>query len=150
MEDMYRLHRLKQRCPQDNFPLLQIELLVDSTMGQQMLSFMDAQFSYNQIQINPDDQEKRSFITNPRLYCYQVMLFRLKNSRAIYQRLVNCMFKKQIGRNMKVYVDDLHVKSKEPYNIAPVINYILFTDDILFFCQARVKENRRVQQLLKQ
>ena len=41
------------------------------------------------------------------------MPFGLKNSGAIYQRLVNKMFSKQIGRNMEVYVDDMLVKSKE-------------------------------------
>ena len=41
------------------------------------------------------------------------MSFGLKNARATYQRLVNKMFSKQIGRNMEVYVDDMLVKSKE-------------------------------------
>ena len=41
------------------------------------------------------------------------MSFRLKNAGATYQRLVNKMFNKQIGRNMEVYVDDMLVKSKE-------------------------------------
>ena len=46
-------------------------------------------------------------------YCYKVMPFGLKNVGAIYQRLVNKMFSKQIGRNMEVYVDDILVMSKE-------------------------------------
>ena len=41
------------------------------------------------------------------------MPFELKNAGATYQRLVNKMFSKQIGRNMEVYVDDMLVKSKE-------------------------------------
>ena len=41
------------------------------------------------------------------------MPFRLKNARATYQKLVNKMFSKWIGRNMEVYVDDMLVKSKE-------------------------------------
>lgn len=41
------------------------------------------------------------------------MLFGLKNARATYQRLVNQMFNKPIGRNMKVYVDDMLIKSKK-------------------------------------
>ena len=41
------------------------------------------------------------------------MPFELKNTGATYQRLVNRMFKKQIGRNMEVYVDDMLVNSKE-------------------------------------
>ena len=41
------------------------------------------------------------------------MPFGLKNAGATYQRLVNKIFSRQIGRNMKVYVDDMLVKSKE-------------------------------------
>ena len=39
------------------------------------------------------------------------MLFGLKNAGATYQRLVNMMFKKQIGKTMEVYVDDMLIKS---------------------------------------
>ena len=62
------------------------------------------------------DQEKTSFVTNQRLYCYKVMPFGLKNTRATYQRLVNHMFFHQIGRNVKVYVDDMLVKGKDEAN----------------------------------
>ena len=41
------------------------------------------------------------------------MSFGLKNVGATYQRLVNRMFNKQIGRNMEVYVDYMLVKSRE-------------------------------------
>ena len=41
------------------------------------------------------------------------MPFGLKNIGVTYQRLVNKMFNRQIGRNMEVYVDDMLVKSKE-------------------------------------
>ena len=39
------------------------------------------------------------------------MSFGLKKARATYQRLVNHMFRPQIGRNIEVYVDDMLVKS---------------------------------------
>ena len=41
------------------------------------------------------------------------MSFSLKNAGATYQRLVNHMFSKQIGRNMEVYMDDMLLKSKK-------------------------------------
>ena len=40
------------------------------------------------------------------------MPFGLKNAGATYQRLVNMMFKEQIGKSMEVYIDDMLVKSK--------------------------------------
>ena len=74
---------------------------------------MDVFSGYNQIKMVKEDQEKTAFITSQGLYCYKVMPFGLKNAGATYQRLVNKMFRKQIGRNMEVYVDDMLVKSKE-------------------------------------
>ena len=44
------------------------------------------------------------------------MSFDLKNTGATYQRLVNHMFFHQIGRNVKVYVDNMLVKSKDEAN----------------------------------
>ena len=61
--------------------------------------------------MDPDDQEKTSFITGQGTYCYRVMPFGLKNAEATYQRLVNRMFQKQIGTSMEVYIDDMLVKS---------------------------------------
>ncbi|XP_074327561.1 uncharacterized protein LOC141665476 [Apium graveolens] len=53
------------------------------------------------------DQEHTFFITDRGLYCYIGMPFGLINVGATYQRLVNKMFKKQIGKTMEVYVDDM-------------------------------------------
>jgi hypothetical protein len=102
---------LNKACPKDSFPLPRIDLLVDSTSGHQLLSFMDAFSGYNQIQMTEVDQEKTSFITDRGLYYYKAMSFGLKNAGATYQRLVNKMFEKQICRNVEVYVDDMLVKS---------------------------------------
>ena len=79
---------------------------------------MDAFSGYNQILMNEEDQKKTSFVTSQGLYCYKVMPFGLKNAGATYQRLVNCMFSHQIGRNVKVHVDvdDMLVKSKDEAN----------------------------------
>ena len=104
---------LNKACLKDSFPLPRMDQLMDSTAGHKLLTFMDAFSGYNPIKMDEEDQEKTAFITSQRLYCYKVMPFRLKNAGATYQRLVNKMFNKQIGRNMEVYVDDMLVKSKE-------------------------------------
>ena len=80
---------LNKACPKDSYPLPCIDQLVDSTAGHQLLSFMDAFSRYNQIKMDEVDQEKTSFITSQRLFCYKVMLFGLKNVGETYQRLVN-------------------------------------------------------------
>ncbi|KAL5581058.1 hypothetical protein UlMin_013500 [Ulmus minor] len=102
---------LNRACPKDSFPLPRIDQLVDATTGHELLSFMDAYSGYNQIRMHEGDQEHTAFLTNQGLYCYKVMPFGLKNAGATYQRLVNKMFKDQIGKTMEVYVDDMLVKS---------------------------------------
>ena len=113
--DKWRLYidfiDINRACPKDSFPLPRIDLIVDATAGHELLCFMDAFFGYNQISMDPDDQEKTSFVTGQGTYCYQVMPFGLKNAGATYQRLVNRMFQKQIGASMEVYIDDMLVKS---------------------------------------
>ena len=91
--------------------ITRIDLIVDATVGHELLSFMDAFSGYNQIIMDPDDQENTSFVTGQGTYCYRVMPFGLKNAGATYQRLVNRMFQKQIGASMEVYIDDMLVKS---------------------------------------
>ena len=61
---------------------------------------MDAFSRYNLILMDEGDQEKTSFITNKRLFCYKVMPFGLKNAGAMYQTLMNRMFHNQIGRKV--------------------------------------------------
>ena len=85
--------------------------MVDSTARLQLLSFMDAFSGYNQIRMEDADQEKTFFDTSQGLFCYKVMSFGLKNAGATYQRLMNKMFARQIGRNVQVYVDNMLVKS---------------------------------------
>ena len=58
------------------------------------------------------DRTHTAFITPMGVYCYMVMSFGLKNAGATYQRMVNKIFKDQIGRNLEVNIDDMIAKSK--------------------------------------
>ena len=59
-------------------------MLVDSTIGHSMLSFMDEFFRYNQIMMALEYMEKTSFIIEWGTYYYRVMPFGLKNVGATY------------------------------------------------------------------
>ncbi|KAL0413146.1 UNVERIFIED_CONTAM: Retrovirus-related Pol polyprotein from transposon [Sesamum radiatum] len=63
--------------------------------------------------VSPEDRKKVSFITSEGTFCYVVMPFGLKNAGTTYHRLVDKIFRPQIGRNMEVYVDDMLVKSRK-------------------------------------
>ena len=62
------------------------------------------------------DVEKTTFITPHGLYCYDVMPFGLKNTRATYQRLATKIFLLLLGNTMEAYIDDMLVKSKERFD----------------------------------
>ena len=61
---------------------------MDSTLGHEMLIFIDAFSGYNQIKIDLADEVHTSFITAFGIYCYKVMPFGLKNAGATFQRMV--------------------------------------------------------------
>ncbi|KAM1268490.1 hypothetical protein ACFX2G_000784 [Malus domestica] len=55
---------LNKGCPNDSFLLPLIDRLIDSTTGCELLSFMDAYLGYNQILMNPLNQEHTAFTTD--------------------------------------------------------------------------------------
>ncbi|KAM1145987.1 hypothetical protein PS2_037707 [Malus domestica] len=75
---------LNKGCLKDSFPLPLIDRLRGFMAGCELLSFMDAYLGYNQIPMNPPDQEHIAFTTGRGLYCYKVMPFGLKNAGATY------------------------------------------------------------------
>ena len=111
-----RLHRSKQSMSQGQLPAPSHDRSVESTAGNELLTFMDAFSGYNQISMHPDDREKTAFITDRGTYCYKVMPFGLKNAGETYQRLVNRMFADKLGDTMEVYIDDMLVKSLHSEN----------------------------------
>ncbi|XP_059669126.1 uncharacterized protein LOC132314260 [Cornus florida] len=87
--------------------------MVDTITGFERLTFLDAYSSYNQIPMHPEDKEKTTFITEKGTYCYRVMPFGLKNTRATYQRLINKIFDEMLGKTVEAYINDIVVKSKK-------------------------------------
>ena len=49
---------LNRACPKDSYPLPKIDKLVDSTVGHELMIFMDAFSGYHQILLAREGQEK--------------------------------------------------------------------------------------------
>ncbi|XP_075670033.1 uncharacterized protein LOC142639781 [Castanea sativa] len=103
---------LNKACPKNEFPLPNINLLVDSAAGSSMFSFMDRYSGYNQIRMATKDAEKTAFRTPIGNFYYTVMPFVLKNAGATYQRTMTSIFHYIMHKEMEDYVDDIVVKSK--------------------------------------
>ena len=100
-------------CPKDDFPFPHIDVLMDNMAGSALVSFMDGFLGYNQIKMAPKDMTKTIFTTKWGIYCYTVMLFGLKNTRATYQRMATALLHDMMHNEVEVYVDEMIVKSKD-------------------------------------
>ena len=104
---------LNNATPKDEYHMPVADMLIDSALGNEILSFMDGYSGYNQIFIAEEDVSKMAFRCPGALGTYEwvIMPFELKNARATYQRAMNVIFYEFIGKFMEVYIDDTVVKS---------------------------------------
>ena len=104
---------LNRPCLTDEFPLPNMDLLIDSATSSAMFSFMDGFSGYNQIRMAPKDAEKNAFRTPIGNFYYTVMPFGLKNAGATYQQTMTAIFHDMMHQELEDYVDDIVVKSKK-------------------------------------
>jgi hypothetical protein len=107
---------LNKCCPKDDFPLVRIDKIVDSATASEIMTLLDCFSGYHQIWLRTEDEEKTSFITPFRTYCYLKMSEGLRNTRPTLCRMMKEALKDQVGRNVVSYVDDIVVASKKKKN----------------------------------
>ena len=115
---------LSKACPRDAYPLPNIDRLVDGAARNKVLSFLDAYSGYNQIPMAASDMNKTAFITDDANYFYKVMPFGLKNGEPTYQRLMDKVFSHLMGQCVKVYIDDMVVKSPSHHQHAQDLSVV--------------------------
>jgi hypothetical protein len=89
------------------------DLLVDSALGNKVISLLDGNAGYNQIFMVKEDVSKTAFRCPGfiGLFEWVVMTFGVKNADATYQRVMNLIFHDLLRVLMEVYIDDIVVKS---------------------------------------
>ena len=96
---------MNNACVHDPFPTPFIDEVLEGVGGQEMYSFMDGFSGYHQIGIAKEDRYKTMFVTEWGCFQYIVMPFGLKNSPAIFSRIVVVVFKYFIQNFLQVYMD---------------------------------------------
>jgi hypothetical protein len=104
---------LNKACPKDPYPLPRIDQIIDSTIGCDLLCFLDAFSGYHQIKMANEDEENTALITPCGVYYYVCMSCGLKNAGATFERLMHKALGAQMGRNAEAYVNDIIVKTRE-------------------------------------
>jgi hypothetical protein len=104
---------LNKACKKDSFSLPRIDQVVDSTVGCNLLSFLDCYSGYHQIPLKKEEQTKISFITPFGAFCYTTMSLGLKSAGATYQRGIQWCLHTQLRCNAEVYIDDVISKTQE-------------------------------------
>ena len=106
---------LNAATPKDMCVISITDMLVDSMENKELFSFMDGFSGYNQILIAIDNISKIVFRCPCSLGTFEwlVMPFCLKNAGVTYQRAINVIFHDMLGNQMKIYIDDIVVKSKK-------------------------------------
>lgn len=103
---------LNKVTTRDSYPLPKISEILDSMAGSTIFSTLDATSRYHQILLSPKDREKTAFAWKNGLYEYTRMPFGLTNAPATFQRIMDTIFRREIGKFVQPYLDDIIVFSR--------------------------------------
>jgi hypothetical protein len=104
---------LNRATPKDEYPMPIADLLINSTSGNKVISFLDGNAGYNQVFMAKEDVNKTVFhyLGFIALFEWVVLTFGLKNAGTTYQRAMNLIFHDLLRVLMEVYIDDVVVRS---------------------------------------
>ena len=100
--------RLNEHTIQNQYPLPLIPELISRVQNAALFSKFDVRWGYNNIRIKEQDQWKAAFVTNEGLFEPRVMFFRLTNSPATFQTMMNAIFAEELRQEwLTIYMDDI-------------------------------------------
>jgi hypothetical protein len=103
---------LNKASIKENYPLPNMELLLQQVTRSYCMTMLDDFSRYNQVLVVEEDRPHTAFITPWETYAYARMPFGLKNVGATFQRAMDHAFKDLIRKFMVDYQDDITVHSK--------------------------------------
>jgi len=101
--------KLNQATRKDHFPLPFMDQMLERLAGKAYYCFLDGYSGYNQIVVDPEDQEKTAFTCPFGVFAYRKMSFGLCNAPATFQRCMLVIFSDLIEKCIEVFMDDFSV-----------------------------------------
>jgi hypothetical protein len=92
-----------------HFPLPFIDQMVERLTGHEYYCFLDGYSGYNQVPVDPKDQEKTTFTCPFGTFAYRHMPFWLCNAPANFQRCMISIFSDMVERFMEIFMDDFSI-----------------------------------------
>ncbi|KAK3506323.1 hypothetical protein QTP70_006156 [Hemibagrus guttatus] len=93
------------------YPLPLVPAALEQLRGARVFTKLDLRSAYNLVRIREGDEWKTAFHTTHGHYEYCVMPFGLTNAPAVFQALINEVFRDLLGRSVIAYIDDILVYS---------------------------------------
>jgi len=126
----------------NRYPLPLISELVSQLCRAQYFTKLDVRWGFNNARIKPRDEWKVAFHTNHSLFKPLVVFFGMTNSPAIFQTIMNNVFRTVIVEGIViVYLDDILIftKTEEEHERAVWRVLKILTEHKLFLCLEKCK-----------
>jgi len=101
--------KLNDATRKDHYPLPFMDQMLERLTGQLFYCFLDGYFGYNQIAVDPKDQEKTTFTCPFGVFAYRRMPFGLCNAPATFQRCMMAIFFDMVEKCIEVFMDDFSI-----------------------------------------
>ncbi|GKE41131.1 reverse transcriptase domain-containing protein, partial [Tanacetum coccineum] len=101
--------KLNEATRNDHFPLPFMVQMLERLAGNEFYCFLNGFSGYFQIPIDPQEQEKTTFICPYGTFAYRRKPFGLCNAPGTFQRCMMAIFHDMIKKTMEVFMDDFSV-----------------------------------------
>jgi len=101
--------KLNEATRKDHYPLPFMDQMLERLAGQSFYCVLDGYSGYNQIAVDPQDQEMIAFTCPFGVFAYRRMPFGLCNAPATFQRCMMEIFADMVEKCIEVFMDDFSV-----------------------------------------
>jgi len=101
--------KFNQATRKDHFPLPFMDQMLERLAGKEYYCFLDGYSGYNQITVDPQDQEKTAFTCPFGIFAYRKMPFGLCNAPSSFQRGMLAIFVDLVENCIEVFMYDFSI-----------------------------------------